>query len=145
MSDVIPDGLATGPDGRLRCSWGLGAPEYIGYHDTEWGFLVSDDRTLFEKICLEGFQCGLSWLTILRKRDNFRAAFDNFDHTVVARYGEAEVQRLLADAGIVRHRGEDRGDDRQRPRHARGGRTRGLAGRARLGGSAPTPHPGPIR
>jgi len=104
--DIPPDGLAAGPDGRLRCFWGLSAPEYVEYHDTEWGFPVHDDRALFEKVCLEGFQSGLSWLTILRKRDNFRAAFANFDHEVVAGYGEADVARLLGDAGIVRHRGK---------------------------------------
>ena len=104
--DFPPDGLAPGPDGHPRCFWGLSAPEYVEYHDTEWGFPVTDDRTLFEKICLEGFQSGLSWLTILRKRENFRAAFDGFDHEVVARYGDADVERLLGDAGIVRHRGK---------------------------------------
>ncbi|MCP4434877.1 MAG: DNA-3-methyladenine glycosylase I [Actinomycetia bacterium] len=104
--EVPEDGLAPGPDGRPRCFWGLSAPEYVDYHDTEWGFPTTDDRVLFEKICLEGFQSGLSWLTILRKRENFRAAFDDFDHTVVAGYGEDEVARLLDDAGIVRHRGK---------------------------------------
>jgi DNA-3-methyladenine glycosylase I len=104
--EVPPDGLAGGPDGRPRCFWGLSAPEYVDYHDTEWGFPVTDDRALFEKLCLEGFQSGLSWLTILRKRENFRAAFDGFDHERVARYGDADVARLLADAGIVRHRGK---------------------------------------
>lgn len=104
--EVPADGLAPGPDGRPRCFWGLSAPEYVGYHDTEWGFPVTDDRTLFEKICLEGFQSGLSWLTILRKRENFRAAFDDFDHEVVAAYDGADIARLLADAGIVRHRGK---------------------------------------
>jgi DNA-3-methyladenine glycosylase I len=104
--DVPPDGLAPGPDGQPRCFWGLSAPEYVEYHDTEWGFPTTDDRTLFEKICLEGFQSGLSWLTILRKRENFRAAFDGFDHEIVAGYGEHDVERLLNDAGIVRHRGK---------------------------------------
>ena len=104
--DVPPDGLAAGPDGRPRCFWGLSAPEYVDYHDTEWGFPVTDDRALYEKICLEGFQSGLSWLTILRKRENFRAAFDGFDHLKVAAYDEGDVERLLADAGIVRHRGK---------------------------------------
>lgn len=97
-------GLAEGPDGRLRCAWCTGDEDYLAYHDTEWGFPVHDDRTLFEKICLEGFQAGLSWLTILRKRDNFRAAFDGFDHEIVASYGPRDVERLLGDAGIVRHR-----------------------------------------
>jgi DNA-3-methyladenine glycosylase I len=104
--DPATDGLGAGEDGRLRCAWGLSAPEYVTYHDTEWGFPVTDDRRLFEKLCLEGFQSGLSWLTILRKRENFRAAFDGFDHETVARYGDADVARLLADAGIVRHRGK---------------------------------------
>ncbi len=89
-----------------RCFWVDGSPEYLAYHDTEWGFPVDDDQRLFEKLCLEGFQSGLSWLTILRKRPNFRAAFDGFDFRVVADYDEADVTRLLADAGIVRHRGK---------------------------------------
>lgn len=93
-------------DGQLRCRWCLATPEYLAYHDTEWGFPVADDRRLFEKLCLEGFQSGLSWRTILAKRENFRAAFDGFDFHAMARYGEAEVARLLADAGIVRHRGK---------------------------------------
>ena len=87
-----------------RCWWCGDDPEYVRYHDEEWGRPVVDDTRLFEKICLEGFQAGLSWLTILRKRDNFRAAFAGFDPEVVSRFGEPEVQRLLADAGIVRHR-----------------------------------------
>ncbi len=102
----VGDGLAVGPDGLTRCFWGLSAPEYIAYHDTEWGFPVGDDTRLFEKLSLEGFQAGLSWLTILRKREAFRAAFDGFDYTRVARYGRREVDRLLADAAIVRHRGK---------------------------------------
>ncbi|WP_026096815.1 DNA-3-methyladenine glycosylase I [Ideonella sp. B508-1] len=93
-------------DGRPRCRWCLATPEYLAYHDTEWGYPVVDDRRLFEKLCLEGFQSGLSWRTILAKRENFRAAFDGFDFHAMARYGEAEVARLLADAGIVRHRGK---------------------------------------
>ena len=99
-------GLKPGPDGRLRCSWGLSAPDYVRYHDEEWGFPVADDRRLFEKICLEGFQSGLSWLTILRKRDAFRSAFAGFDFGRVARFGPRQVRRLLSDAGIVRHRGK---------------------------------------
>ncbi|MFT3975160.1 MAG: DNA-3-methyladenine glycosylase I [Amaricoccus sp.] len=95
-----------GPDGLPRCGWCLSTPQYLAYHDTEWGFPVSDDRRLFEKLCLEGFQSGLSWRTILQKREAFRAAFDGFDIETVAGYGEAEVARLLADAGIVRHRGK---------------------------------------
>jgi DNA-3-methyladenine glycosylase I len=101
-----PPGLAIGADGRTRCWWCGDDPEYERYHDHEWGFPVADDIRLFEKLVLEGFQSGLSWLTILRKRENFRAAFDGFDFERVARYGEAEVARLLDDAGIVRHRGK---------------------------------------
>jgi DNA-3-methyladenine glycosylase I len=100
------NGLAPGPDGALRCAWGLSAPEYVRYHGTEWGFPVADDRRLFEKLCLEGFQSGLSWLTILRKREAFRSAFAGFDFAAVARFGARDVRRLLADAGIVRHRGK---------------------------------------
>ena len=95
-----------GPDGRLRCRWAGGAPDFFDYHDREWGFPVADDRRLFEKLCLEGFQSGLSWRTILAKRENFRAAFCGFDFKQVARFGEGEIQRLLQDAGIVRHRGK---------------------------------------
>ncbi|HZY04788.1 MAG TPA: DNA-3-methyladenine glycosylase I [Anaeromyxobacteraceae bacterium] len=99
-------GLEAGPDGKLRCFWGLSAPDYVRYHDEEWGFPVTEDRRLFEKICLEGFQSGLSWLTILRKRDAFRRAFAGFDPARVARFGQRDVRRLLGDAGIVRHRGK---------------------------------------
>lgn len=99
-------GLEPGPDGRPRCFWSVSAPEYLAYHDEEWGFPVTDDRRLFEKICLEGFQAGLSWLTILRKRDAFRRAFAGFDFHRVARFGPRQVRRLLGDAGIVRHRGK---------------------------------------
>ena len=99
-------GLAPGTDERLRCSWGVSTADYVAYHDREWGFPVVDDRRLFEKLCLEGFQAGLSWLTILRKRDNFRAAFANFEATAVARFTARDVTRLLKDAGIVRHRGK---------------------------------------
>ena len=101
MSQTLP-----GPDGRPRCRWCVGTPEYLAYHDTEWGFPVRDDRRLFEKLCLEGFQSGLSWRTILTKRENFRAAFHNFDFDKVAEFDEADVTRLLSDAGIVRHRGK---------------------------------------
>ena len=97
---------AEGPDGRPRCGWALSTPEYVAYHDTEWGFPVGDDRRLFEKLCLEGFQAGLSWITILRKREAFRRAFANFDPARVARFGARDVTRLLADPGIVRHRGK---------------------------------------
>ncbi|HEV7253767.1 MAG TPA: DNA-3-methyladenine glycosylase I [Mesorhizobium sp.] len=100
------DGLITGADGRLRCPWPGAAPDYLAYHDREWGRPVADDVRLFEKICLEGFQSGLSWLTILRKRENFRAAFAGFDFEAIARFGEADVEHLLADSGIVRHRGK---------------------------------------
>ena len=89
-----------------RCFWCGTDPLYVEYHDTEWGFPVTDDTRLFEKLCLEGFQSGLSWITILRKRENFRAAFAGFDIPTVARYTEADVLRLLQDAGIVRHRGK---------------------------------------
>ncbi len=92
---------------KSRCFWVRDAPDdYVVYHDTEWGFPVADDRRLFEKICLEGFQSGLSWLTILRKREAFRRAFEEFDFERVARFGPRDVERLLADAGIVRHRGK---------------------------------------
>ena len=95
-----------GPDGKPRCRWCAAAPEFFAYHDTEWGFPVDDDRRLFEKLCLEGFQSGLSWRTILAKRENFRAAFHNFDFDRMARYTGRDVDRLLGDAGIVRHRGK---------------------------------------
>ena len=95
-----------GPDGRARCRWCAATPDYLHYHDTEWGFPVADDRRLFEKLSLEGFQSGLSWRTILAKRENFRAAFAGFDVERVARFDESDVGRLLQDAGIVRHRGK---------------------------------------
>ena len=95
-----------GADGKVRCSWCTSAPEYPAYHDTEWGFPVDDDIRLFEKISLEGFQSGLSWITILRKRENFRAAFHGFDFNRVAEFTGKDVERLLGDAGIVRHRGK---------------------------------------
>jgi DNA-3-methyladenine glycosylase I len=101
MSSTIP-----GPDGRLRCHWCAATPDYVAYHDTEWGFPVADDRRLFEKLCLEGFQSGLSWRTILAKREHFRAAFHDFEIDRVARFTERDVARLLGDAGIVRHRGK---------------------------------------
>ena len=102
----VPDGLRRRGDGTLACWWGGGYEDYEAYHDTEWGVPVVDDVRLYEKMCLEGFQSGLSWLTILRKRENFRAAFSGFDFEAVACYGEADVERLLGDAGIVRHRGK---------------------------------------
>ena len=102
----LGQGLKRGGDGVVRCFWAGSDPLYIRYHDREWGFPVSDDRRLFEKICLEGFQAGLSWLTILRKRENFRAAFRGFEPAAVARLGARDVARLLKDPGIVRHRGK---------------------------------------
>ncbi len=98
--------VVAGSDGLERCSWALGTPELAVYHDEEWGMPVLDDGALFERICLESFQCGLSWLTILRKRDAFRAGFAGFEIEVVAEFGEAEIARLLADPGIVRNRGK---------------------------------------
>lgn len=95
-----------GPDGKLRCHWCSATPEYVTYHDTEWGYPVADDQRLFEKLSLEGFQSGLSWRTILTKRENFRTAFRQFDFDKVARFKERDVERLLGDAGIVRHRGK---------------------------------------
>jgi DNA-3-methyladenine glycosylase I len=99
-------GLTVGADGKRRCSWGDTPAQYAAYHDNEWGRPMADDHRLFEKLCLEGFQAGLSWLTILRKRENFRAAFAGFDFERVARFGARDVERLLTDAGIVRHRGK---------------------------------------
>lgn len=100
------DGLIVNDDGIQRCWWPGDDLEYIRYHDEEWGPPVDDDRRLFEKICLEGFQAGLSWLTILRKRDNFRKAFDDFDFYKIAKYSDDDVERLVKDAGIIRHRGK---------------------------------------
>ncbi len=100
--------VVIGDDGRPRCGWGASTEEYRRYHDTEWGFGVRDDHRLFEKLCLEGFQSGLSWLTILRKRENFRAAFAGFDPDLVSRFDALDEARLLADAGIVRHGGKIR-------------------------------------
>ena len=101
MSTTVP-----GPDGKPRCRWCEATPDFFPYHDTEWGFPVDDDRRLFEKISLEGFQSGLSWRTILAKRENFRAAFHNFDFDKVAGFTDRDVERLLKDAGIIRHRGK---------------------------------------
>ncbi len=102
----VNEGLTVGEDGKKRCAWGGSTPDYAVYHDGEWGRPVADDIRLFEKICLEGFQSGLSWLTILRKRENFRKAFAGFDFRKIARFGDKDVERLLGDAGIVRHRGK---------------------------------------
>src|SRR5690606_3777727 len=101
MEQVIP-----GSGGRPSCFWHGSHADYIDYHDREWGRPVADDRKLFEKICLEGFQSGLSWLTILRKRDNFRRAFAGFDPHAVAEFGPADIERLMQDSSIVRHRGK---------------------------------------
>jgi DNA-3-methyladenine glycosylase I len=97
-------GAAVGTDGRARCPWSLGSDDLLAYHDTEWGQPVRDDTRMFERLCLEAFQSGLSWLTILRKRENFRAAFLGFDIAAVAGFGPGDVARLLADSGIVRNR-----------------------------------------
>src|SRR5512134_3695997 len=102
----LPTGVLRGEDGVARCFWCAGDALYRGYHDREWGTPLADDRRLFEKIALEGFQAGLSWLTILRKRENFRRAFHGFAIEKVARMGARDVTRLLGDAGIVRHRGK---------------------------------------
>ncbi|WEZ84270.1 DNA-3-methyladenine glycosylase I [Rhizobium sp. 32-5/1] len=103
---MTANGIITGDDGRDRCAWHGNLDDYRRYHDEEWGLPMADDIRLFEKICLEGFQSGLSWLTILRKREAFRAAFAGFDYDVVADFGEDDIARCLADAGIVRHRGK---------------------------------------
>lgn len=100
------DDLVIGDDDRPRCGWCGKDPLYVGYHDDEWGHPVTDDTRLFEKLSLEGFQAGLSWITILRKRPAFRAAFADFDIPTVAGFDDADVERLLGDAGIVRHRGK---------------------------------------
>jgi DNA-3-methyladenine glycosylase I len=102
----LAEGLKRGEDGVVRCFWGASDPLYVRYHDREWGFPVRDDQRLFEKICLEGFQSGLSWLTILRKRDSFRNAFRDFDFHAISGFRGRDVERLLKDAGIVRHRGK---------------------------------------
>jgi DNA-3-methyladenine glycosylase I len=104
--EATPAGISLEPDGVARCWWGAGDELYLPYHDDEWGRPVADDRRLFEKLSLEAFMAGLSWLTILRKRENFRAAFANFEIDRVAGFGTDDVERLLADAGIVRHRGK---------------------------------------
>ena len=101
MSDLVK-----GEDGRRRCRWGASTPDYAVYHDAEWGRPVTDDRGIYERLVLEGFQSGLSWLTILRKREGFRAAFAGFEIEAVARFGKRDVRRLLSDTAIVRHRGK---------------------------------------
>jgi len=106
VTDWASVAAAPGDDGLVRCAWSLGTPDYVAYHDDEWGRPVVEDTRLYEKVCLEGFQSGLSWLTILRKRPGFRAAFAGFDPEKVARFGDDDVARLLGDAGIVRHRGK---------------------------------------
>jgi DNA-3-methyladenine glycosylase I len=106
VSDIRDSGAVRGEDGRLRCPWAGTTAEYQAYHDDEWGRPVVDDVRLYEKLCLEGFQSGLSWLTILRKRDGFRRAFAGFEPEKVAGFDDGDVARLLADAGIVRHRGK---------------------------------------
>ncbi|MCB9597815.1 MAG: DNA-3-methyladenine glycosylase I [Sandaracinaceae bacterium] len=106
MATRTPEGLEDHEDGARRCWWAGRTPDYVAYHDEEWGRPVGDDHRLYEKLCLEGFQSGLSWLTILRKREGFRRAFAGFDPEAVARFGERDVERLLADASIVRHRGK---------------------------------------
>jgi len=103
MTTIAP-GLMVDESGATRCQWRSAAPEYLHYHDSEWGRPVSDDVLLFEKICLEGFQAGMAWITILRKREHFREAFDGFDIDTVAAYTEADVERLMGNAGIVRNR-----------------------------------------
>ena len=106
MTDWNEMGVVRGADGHDRCGWCVSAPDYVAYHDDEWGRPVTDDVRLYEKICLEGFQSGLSWLTILRKREGFRRAFAGFAPDVVAEFGPADVERLVEDAAIVRHRGK---------------------------------------
>jgi DNA-3-methyladenine glycosylase I len=106
MTTPLPDGLFADDEHIARCTWCQATAVYRNYHDSEWGFPVADDRRLFEKICLEGFQSGLSWLTILNKRESFRAGFANFEVEKMARFDDADVARLVADAGIVRHRGK---------------------------------------
>ena len=120
----MPD-LVKGDDGLRRCSWGAAPPDYQAYHDDEWGRPVGDDVRLYEKLCLEGFQSGLSWLTILRKRQGFRRAFAGFDPAEVARFGARDIRRLVNDASIVRHRGQDRG--RRSPTRGRRSRCRTIA------------------
>ncbi len=104
--NIPDDGLIIGSDNKSRCWWHGDIDEYIKYHDEEWGCPVNSDRQLFEKIILEGFQSGLSWLTILRKRENFRNAFDNFNYKKIVKYSDTDIERLVKDVGIIRHRGK---------------------------------------
>src|SRR5437773_10491555 len=104
MPKVAPPGVSVGPDGVARCWWGVSSDLYRSYHDTEWGRPTSDDRRLFEKLSLEGFMSGLSWLTILRKRENFGAASQGFDPFAIARFTTGDIPRLMRDAGVVRNR-----------------------------------------
>ena len=136
VASRLPTGLVRGDDGVARCFWCVGDPLYRAYHDREWGFPVADDVRLFEKLCLEGFQAGLSWLTILRKRENFRRAFRGFEIEAVARMGARDVARLLRDAGIVRHRGKIEAALRTRAR-ARRSPTSSARSRATCGASSP--------
>ncbi len=106
MADNARSGPVVSADGLRRCPWGAATPDYVAYHDTEWGRPLSGDTAFYERLCLEGFQSGLSWITILRKREHFRRAFAGFDPARVAGFGESDVQRLLGDPGIVRHRGK---------------------------------------
>ena len=106
MADSLMEGLIKDEANIHRCAWCKATPLYRNYHDSEWGFPVADERRLFEKICLEGFQAGLSWLTILNKRENFRAAFANFEAEQVVKFDAADIKQLMADAGIVRHAGK---------------------------------------
>ncbi len=106
MTHKLKNGLHKGIDGIARCLWAGNATDYLAYHDEEWGMPVADDQKIFEKICLEGFQSGLSWLTILRKRENFRSAFADFDYHKISKFDKQDIHRLLTDKGIVRHRGK---------------------------------------
>lgn len=106
MPERLKKGLRRGEDGKVRCFWPNDTPDYMDYHDNEWGLPVADDNRLFEKVCLEGFQSGLSWLTVLRKRENFRDAFSEFEYEKVANFDKRDVEKLLNNAGIVRHRGK---------------------------------------
>ena len=143
---TLADGLVENEDGVVRCWWGAGDhDEYRAYHDHEWGMPVTDDRRLFEKLCLEGFQSGLSWLTILRKREGFRHAFAGFDPERVAAFGARDVERLLEDAAIVRHRGKIESTINNARRALELIEDGGLARRATSGGSSRLPRRGPPR